>query len=252
MLLSREHRFLFVHIYKNAGISITTALMPFAATSRQLRLESWCNRAGLSYLYPRVIRPNSGVRDWLSNGMNNVYERMTFLPGHPQPVHDAHVTASEIIAKLGRETFDSYYSFGIVRNPWDWQVSLYRFALETVVRISGPAAYLRGLGRERRTYTHLESFDDYIRWRCTEDVHLQKDFLFSYGGEQLVTSIGRFEHLEEDFGEICGQIGISVELPRLNESSTGKSYHEYYTPETVELVRTAFAADIEQFGYEFG
>ena len=32
MLISHRHRFVFVHIYKTAGISIVTALIPFAAT----------------------------------------------------------------------------------------------------------------------------------------------------------------------------------------------------------------------------
>lgn len=251
MLLSHRHRFLFVHIYKNAGISITTALMPFAATPGQLRVDRLLNRLGLSYLYPRVIRKQSSVGDWVSNGMNNVFERLTFLDSHPQPVHDPHVTASEIIAKIGRETFDSCFSFGIVRNPWDWQVSLYRFALETVVDLPPVMAYLRGLGSERRTYVPLGSFDEYIRWRCNQDVHLQKEFLFSEDGEQLVSFVGRYESLDADFRTICERIGIDATLPRMNESSRQMPYQEYYTPETIELVRRAFAPDVEQFGYEY-
>src|ERR671918_1543503 len=153
MLMSRKYRFLFVHIYKNAGISITSALMPFAATDSQLRADRILNHLGLSYLYPRVIRRDSSVQDWISNGLNNVFERLTFLKNHPQPVHDAHVTASEIISEIGRDTFDSCYSFGIVRNPWDWQVSLYRFAVDTVVDLPAIRAHFRGLRPERRTYT---------------------------------------------------------------------------------------------------
>jgi Sulfotransferase family len=251
MLLSHRHRFLFVHIYKTAGISISTALIPYAATEGQLRLDRRFNRLGLSFLYPRVIRRDSSVRDWVSNVMNNVFERLTFLDEHPQPVRDPHATASEIISTIGRERFDSCYSFGIVRNPWDWQVSLYRFALETVMSLPRTAAYVRGLAPERRTYSGLKSFDDYIRWRCAEDVHLQKEFLFSDDGEQLVTFIGKYERLDEDFREICSAIGIDASLPRLNESAAHTRYQEYYTPETIELVREAFADDIEVFGYEF-
>jgi hypothetical protein len=250
MLMSREHRFLFVHIYKNAGISITTALMPYAATPAQLRVERAFGRLGLSYLDPRVIRRSSSARDWLSNGMNNVFERLTLLPDHPQPA-PAHATASEIIAKIGRDVFASCFSFGIVRNPWDWQVSLYRFAFESVLDLPPLAAYARRLGPMRKTYSRFESFADYIRWRCTEDVHLQKEFLFSEGGEQLVDFVGRFERLNDDFAMICDRIGIPATLPKLNESSKESSYQDYYTPETIELVRQVFAPDIELFGYEF-
>jgi Sulfotransferase family len=250
MLMSKRYSFLFVHIYKNAGISITTALMPYAATPAQLRVERALGRLGLSYLDPRVIRRSSSARDWVSNGMNNVFERLTFLPDHPQPAVP-HATASEIIAKVGRDAFDSCFSFGIVRNPWDWQVSLYRFALERVLDMPLLAARARRLGRERKIYSRFESFEDYIHWRCTEDVELQKDFLFSEGGEQLVDFVGRFEKLDDDFRTICDRIGIPATLPRLNESSKGTAYQDYYTPETIELVRRTFAPDIELFGYEF-
>jgi hypothetical protein len=251
MLLSTKHRFLFVHIYKTAGISVSSALMPYAATEGQQQLDRVCNRLGLSFLYPRVIRRDSSVRDWISNVMNNVFERMTFIPGHPQPVTDPHATASEIIATIGRDRFDACYTFGFVRNPWDWQVSLYRFVRETVVGIRPVAAYARGLGRERKIHSSLESFDDYIRWRCSEDVHLQSEFLFSDSGEQLVTTIGKYETLDADFRRICRDIGIEAGLPKLNVSSQRTAYQSYYTPDTVDLVRRAFAEDVERFGYEF-
>jgi hypothetical protein len=251
MVMSRRHSFLFVHIYKNAGISITTALMPYAATPAQLRVERAFGRLGLSYLDPRVIRRTSSARDWISNGVNNVYERLTFIPDHPQPA-PAHAHASEIIEKIGRDAFDSCFSFGIVRNPWDWQVSMYQFAIESVMDLPLVAVHARRLGSVRKIYSRFESFDDYIRWRCTEDVHLQKDFLFSQDGEQLVDYIGHFETLDVDFRTICDRIGIPASLPKLNESSSkGASYQDYYTPETVELVRRTFAPDIEAFGYDF-
>jgi hypothetical protein len=162
---------------------------------------------------------------------------MTFLNHHPQPVYN-HASATEIIAKIGKETFNSYFSFGIVRNPWDWQVSLYKFGIESTSNRSG------------KFFNRFGSFDNYIRWRCKEDVHYQKDFLFSKSGEQLVNFIGKYENLETDFHEICEHIGITVELPRLNQSRH-KSYQDYYTPETTDLVRKIFAPDIELFGYDF-
>jgi len=252
VLISHRHRFIFVHIYKTAGISISSALIPYAATPRQLRVDSAFSRLGLSFLYPRVIRGDSSIRDWISNGMNNVFERMRFLEEHPQPVHEPHATASEIVQAVGEETFDAYYSFAIVRNPWDWQVSLYRFALETVMSLPRLAAYARGLGPEHHLYSRFDSFDDYIHWRCSEDVVLQTDFVCSPGGELLVDYVGKYETLASDFRTICEQIGIAPSLPHLNESSSAaRPYQEHYTPETVELVRQAFAADIERFGYEF-
>jgi len=238
MLISHQHHFIFVHIYKNAGISITTALMPFAATQGQIQVDNFLNYLGISYLYPLVIKDNSSFREWVSNILNNVFERLTVLKNHPQPVYN-HATAAEIISKMGQETFDAYFSFGIVRNPWDWQVSLYRFALESIVH------------PQRKMFAEFGSFENYIHWRCKEDVHYQKDFLFSENGEQLVDFIGKYENLEADFQKICDHIGIDVKLPKLNRSTKHKPFQAYYTPETIELVRRTFAPDVELFGYEF-
>ena len=238
MLMSRQHRFIFVHIYKNAGISITSALMPYAATPAQIKVDNFLNRFGISYLYPLVIKDNSTVQEWISNILNNIFERSMIFKDHPQPVYN-HASASEIISKLGKDVFNSYFSFGIVRNPWDWQVSMYQFGLE-------------GTTNPRRgKFKGFGSFENYIRWRCQEDVHYQKDFLFSENGDQLVNFIGKYENLETDFRKICENVGIDARLPKLNQSARHKRFQDYYTPETMELVRRTFAPDIELFGYNF-
>jgi hypothetical protein len=207
MVLSRRRRFLFIHIYKNAGTSISAALLPFAA-------PEWQRLAG-------------GVLKAL---------RIPLAVG-PRPFPQ-HSSASEIRARLGREAFDALYSFAIVRNPWDWQVSLYRYMLTEKIHHQHELA---------KSFT---GFDEYIRWRCREEVRFQKDFVQSAEGEMLVDFVGRFENLEADFAAICARIGVPASLPRLNVSNT-TPYREFYGDETRELVRRAFAPDIELFGYDF-
>jgi len=237
MLISDQYKFIFIHIYKNAGISITHALLPFATTHRQTEIDNILRKFGLSYLYPVVVKNNSGWKVRMSNNLNNVFERLTFLKRHPHPARN-HASASEIISKIGKEKFDACFSFGIVRNPWDWQVSMYNYGIESASNRNG------------KFLKRFKSFDNYIRWRCQEDVHYQKDFLFSESGEQLVDFIGKYENLEEDFQKICENIGIAAKLPRLNQSRH-KPFQEYYTPDTVDLVRKTFAKDIDLFGYDF-
>ncbi|WP_287637280.1 sulfotransferase family 2 domain-containing protein [Microcystis sp. M20BS1] len=101
MLISREYKFIFVHIYKNAGTSITTALRPFAISPWQWTAHRLIKKAG----FPSP-----------------------FFDPHPFP---AHVKASEIKESFGAEKFNEYFSFAVVRNPWDWQVSLYKYALKS-------------------------------------------------------------------------------------------------------------------------
>ncbi len=207
MLISKKHNFMFIHIYKNAGTSITAALKPFA-------LNRW---------------------EWVINRALKKLKISTRFD--PQPFSD-HVKASEIINAIGRESFNSFFSFAIVRNSWDWQVSLYKFMLKTT---NHP---------QHDLVKNLGSFDEYIRWRCENEVIFQKDFIYSNDGELLVDFVGRFENLDADFEKICSCIGISTTLPKLNVSNT-KPYQQYYTDETKKLVRQTFSPDIALFGYDF-
>lgn len=154
-----------------------------------------------------------------------------------QPYED-HIKAYELIDRMGREAFKAFFSFAIVRNPWDWQVSLYNFMLKDPTHFQHEL--VKGLG----------SFEKYIEWRVTEEVRFQKDFIYSKDGEQLVDFIGKFERIEADFQTICSRIGISASLPKLNVSNT-TPYQQYYNEKTKKLVKQAFEPDISMFEYEF-
>ena len=210
----------------------------YAATQTQLKLENYFNLFGLSFLYPRVVRDNSTWSDKTSWIINNAFRRSRLIKNHPQPFH-THSTAEKIMNNLGKKIFDSSFSFGVVRNPWDWQVSLYEFAMENTTHPQN--SFTKGLG----------SFENYINWRCAEEVSYQKDFLYSPSGQLLVNFVGRFENLEADFKYICDQIGIEAKLPLLNTSFNREDYKTYYSKKTIELVRRTFAPDIDLFGYDF-
>jgi hypothetical protein len=206
MLLSRKHRFIFIHIYKTAGSSIKAALRPMAADPWQIWASRILRRLGSSAL---SINP---------------------LP--------AHTKAVDVVEYLGAEEFAKYFSFAIVRNPWDWQVSLYH--------------YMR---KEPRHFQHelalaFENFEQYIEWRCSEEPRYQTDFVDSPDGHQLVNYIGKLETLDQDFAHICQRLGLQAYLPRLNVSNTAP-WQSFYNTRTRRLVHNAFLPDIERFGYRF-
>lgn len=189
MLVSLQHKFIFIRIPKTASTSMREALTPFATKE------------------------------------NKEYS----------PVH---ITAGEIINKIGREFFNLFYSFAIVRNPWDRETSEYEFILSSPKNLN------------HKLITELGNFDSYIRWRI-ENFRLQKCFVYSGDGDLLVDFVGRYENLENDFRTICTHIGITAPpLPRLNVAINKKPYREYYTPETEELVRQAYKDDLALFGYD--
>lgn len=199
MLISERHRFVFIHIYKTAGTSVTEALRP-------LSKGKWWSR-----------------RIW----------------GRGIPIDlSVHATAADVIASNGRKWWDRFFTFAFVRNPWDREVSIYKYVLQ------------------HKTHTWYDriksygSFDQYIRWTCAYDVHDQSDFIYSNDGELLVDYVGRYETVESDFQTVCNRIGVKARLPRLNVSND-RPYREFYTREARSLVEEAFASDIKLFGYNF-
>jgi hypothetical protein len=209
VLISRRYNFIFVHIHKNAGTSISKALTPFAVSRVQYE----------------VVRTLKTLR--------------IPLPRHWDPApFDTHITASALAARLGRDVFQSFFSFAIVRNPWDWNVSLYAYILKN--NAHPQYGFVKSLG----------SFNRFIQWRCEDVTFQQKDFVCSENGGQLVDFVGRYENLQHDFDHICSRIGVSARLPTLNASER-KHYREYYDDVTAELVQKTFQPDISHFGYDF-
>jgi len=203
MLISQKHNFIFIHIYKNAGSSITSALLPFAQEEKEQSTNS-------------SMVPESF---------------------NPQPYH-IHISAADLAANIGHEAFSKHFSFAIVRNPWDWQVSLYSFMRKFKSH------------RQHAMALKFQNFKEYLRWRCTEEVRFQKDFLVDENGKVMVDFVGRFERLDSDFKEICSRIGIRTELPRINVSNDAP-YQSFYDEESIELVAKTFKPDIDLFNYSY-
>lgn len=204
MVICHGRKFIFIHNYKVAGTSVREALQVY------------------------TIPPKESYANWLK-------QKLGLLPKSSD--FPDHITAGELKQKLPAQMFNSYYKFCFVRNPWDWQVSLYHYAKKEE-------------GHHQRELTQSMNFEEYIHWRVNEDLHLQKEFMYDSNGNCLVDFIGKMEYLEEDFGKICAQLGIDAALPHSNKTKH-KGYQEYYTPETRDLVAEYFREDIELFDYSF-
>ncbi len=143
-----------------------------------------------------------------------------------------------------REPDRDYFSFSIVRNPWDREVSRY--------------CYQR---QNRSDDLHREanrlSFRDWLRRRQDDRFFMnflgspQLDWLTDSGGRPLVDFVGRFETIESDWKYIRKRLGVDGDIPRLNSSDHGP-YAEFYCNETRAMVEAAYRKDIDFFQYSFG
>lgn len=161
------------------------------------------------------------------------------------PIKD-HLTAAEVIARIGREKWDTAYKFTVVRNPWDKVASHYEYRrkknkTEIASRNISFSDWLRmTYGDEKNTFyfNNPRSFQPQVEWLKDKDGKISIDF------------VARYESIIEDFDQIKQSIGMDVNLPYLNASKRA-GYQSYYDDETREIVAHWFREDIETFGYRF-
>ena len=157
-----------------------------------------------------------------------------------------HQTAREVIARIGRDKWDTAYKFTLVRNPWDKVVSHYEYRrkrnkTEVATRgisFSGWVKKTYGPEKDPFYYNNPKAFQPQVEWLKNDKGKIDIDF------------IGKFETITEDFDQIKNVIGLEAELPHLNASKR-EGYQSYYDAETREIVAQWFREDIEAFGYQF-
>ena len=214
-MISTRHKFLFIHVPKVAGQSVNFALEQavYGPTRR------FINKAAT-----RLAHDTGWRVSWPFALVN---------------VHPPHLTAQDWSRKLGARVYDNMFKFAFVRNPWDWQVSLYHYILQDPKHHQN--ALLKSLG----------SFGQYLEWRVTDALELQKSYLTDNTGRFLVNFVGRYERLATDFQHVCRVLNLQgVRLPHVNASSH-RDFRTYYNARTRKLVEEHFRDDIATFGYTF-
>jgi hypothetical protein len=211
MLLSLEKNFLFIHIPKTAGSSVTRALAPWCVKPQRTQ---W--RRLLSHL-PVPEKPQNA-----------------FLRQHDKASWAKH--------KLPAEIYDSAYKFAVVRNPFELAVSSYYFRRKHLsgrrrnrARVLDFKTFLRYLERKNR-FVRV----DQTSWISDRHGNLIIDEVLRFE-----TLAEQFNALVERLG-LPGE----VKLPRTNVNAP-YDYRAVYDDEAKSIVRRLFFRDFERFGYEF-
>lgn len=155
MLISEQKRFVFVHVQKTAGTSLSDVLSPYALNPSASRWNKIASDAGL-------------VTDW---------HRFHFRK---------HASLRKVESVLPREIYTSYFKFAFVRNPWERLLSWYQYVQNTpghADRKNGETFAdfaMRFIGKPRRA-----------QWWMLEDSHGAMGLDFVGRFEQLDDDIGR-------------------------------------------------------------
>jgi hypothetical protein len=161
------------------------------------------------------------------------------LEGSMGPLGDVgpqHATAVELRELLGWK-WGRYYSFGYVRNPWDWLVSVYNSGVSIGAGIKEPwqGGLIQPADRpdihpgQRSNFR----FEAWVRQRRTTPMDWLSD-----GDEVIVDEIRLFENY--------------IETAKTHKSAVAhEPYRNWYSRELTQFVAERCAREIEIGNYEF-
>jgi len=210
MIVSFTRQFIFVHVIKAAGMSIEKALWPFDVRA---------DFAGKS--------PQDQAQVLDDMGVSRALLKLT-----------RHASAVDLRAALGAEVFGRMFKFAFVRNPWDFELSLYHF---NMTHPEFPA---------HQRVKAFKNFEDFVLGYTGEAAPrgVQKRYIADEDGAVLVDFVGRFENLASDLEKIGTRIGTDLTIEHHNRTDHAP-WQDCYTREMFERVRGRAQVDIESFGY---
>ncbi len=231
MIISNSGKFIFVHIMKTGGTSVTKSLEP---------LLRWDD----------LVVGNFG-------GKVKADRCPRLSPGK-------HGTAMEIREALGNDLWNDYFSFALVRHPFQRAVSTY-FYIERIVRSKGAGRYLHRLPLRRyssdvfwqwpatRAYLEGRNLAGFLRLANeygAKGMRPQMNWLLDENGNVMVDHIGRVEKMEAEMEFLTGKFGLPDLKTKNSNRSHSQPWRELLTKADKEFLFGVFRKDFELLGYD--
>ena len=234
MIISHEHKFIFLKTRKTAGTSVELALRQLCGPDDIIApIGNAEERRQQSLHYKGRPPQNWRVHGWWQSP-RPLFKRYWFRFNPGDYGFYNHIPAKQARALFNDDkAWHSYFKFAFERNPWDRQVSAYHFRYRNTKPTPPFSSYMR---RRRRAW--INNYE-----------------IYSIDGTPCVDFIGRFESLDSDLRKALQQAGVSFdqELPRAktNFRANEKHYRDYYDDETRKIVADWYAPEIGLLHYEF-
>lgn len=232
MIISHKYKFIYLKTIKTASTSIENALCsicgpedivtPTAPRFMKLRPNQLAQNYRLSH--PDV--PKRSLWKKLRGKPERYY--------HPSVGYYEHMPAWRVKNYIGDAIWDNYYKFTFERNPWDRQVSFYRF---------------RTYGRKKSL-----SFEQFMKKRSR--AYVDNWGIYTIKGDVCVDFLGEYENLDVDFQKVIDRLQLpsDLSLPLTNSTATPNSdasYRKFYNDATRALVNDWYAPEIKLLNYDF-
>jgi hypothetical protein len=219
MIVSHKHKFIYVHLGRTGGRSLTTALARHCGPSD-------------------VISPIEG------------------LPGRNFAGFGRHDAAREIRRKVGPAVWDGYFKFTFERNPWDKILSRYWAYAGADEKKPYKKVYERIVGRPLgfKGWFYMKVWQG--RLLGLGHIRFPRHFhCYTEKGRLIVDFVGRFECREAHLRILSQRLGLPLDTSIWIGSETRKNralYTEHYDEPMNRIVKSVFRKDLRFLGYAFG
>jgi len=216
MIISHGRRYIFVHIPKTGGTALTLALEGRAMKDDILIGDT-----------PKAVKRRGRLKDAHSSGRLWKHSRLT-----------------DIYGLVTQEEIEDFFTFTLVRNPWDRTVSYYHWLRDQ--SFDHPAV---GLAQSHDFSGFINHTHTQASLRAAPYGHYMQDRI----GQERCSLYIRLEHLAADLAPLEEHLGFAFgQVATANASARATDYRGYFSAEDAALIGQLCAQDIARFGYRFG
>lgn len=229
MLLSHKHKFIFIAVPKTGSTSVRSSLRKYS--------------------------------DYESNSSKGEVgdKKTSFLKNHST------LSVVKNYIDLKNMNFSDYKSFGFARNPWDREVSFFKYFKKHIFIYKSLNLKENSVNIDNSFAKYCYdrksqaiNFGDFLKNRTLNFEKNRKprmccyDFLYDAESNTEANFIGKLENFDEDLVSIFKILNLPTpEIRHLNKTKH-EHYSSFYKEQSwIEIVEEVYYKDIEKFNYKF-